>query len=287
VCVLTHSQAAVYGTQQPGTAADEDADGEDAEGDDSDDDAEDGELFRAKSSGTGDTAAEIDTLDSSRRALLSGVADSWAQPDALESIRNRFVTGDWEAGSREGPGSGAPGQDGDDDGGDAYGDFEDLEAAEQPAAEADDAETLRLRKAALKAQFDAEHDLGGRHGASERAGNDRGGRTRAAPPPAEEEQETFYDMRKREMAEEQALTRTELAKLHPSVREALEGHSPGAYMRICLERVSCELVQHFDPAVPLLLGGLLPNEQTMVFVQVSAAAVGSAAACVPSTQPRH
>jgi ribosome biogenesis protein BMS1 len=270
----------VYGTQSIGDADDApDDEDEDAEAD------EDDELFRAKRGTGGGGTTELDTLDTSKRALAVSGATDWTQPESVESVRNRFVTGDWDAaasranyGGADVP-AGSDYDDGDGDDGDVHADFEDLETGQvitgsvaAPAGPDADADKLRLRKAALKAQFDAEHDRGSGRGRG--AGDDGGGggdepgpRSHTAPA-GEEQQETFYDMRKREMAEEQALTREELSKLHPSVRAALEGHTPGAYMRICLERVPCELVQHFDPSVPLLLGGLLPNEQTMVFLQV-------------------
>ena len=246
----------MYGTQsaqEPGGLAepeDEEAKEEDVEG----------ELFRPK--GKSALAAELDVQDSSKRALAADGVD-WTDPEAAASIRNRFVTGDWDEAAKRTASSGQPGDADAGEDGDLYGDFEDVEAMQDGAPP--DAAELQLRKAALKAQFDAEHDMG--RGDEGGDGAAAGAVQRRGVPPVEEPQETFYDMRKREMAEEHARTRQELSKLHPSVREALEGHSPGAYMRVVLEGVPCELVQHFDPAVPLLLGGLLPTEQSMVFLQ--------------------
>ena len=263
-------QAAVYGTQSAhGPGGVDHPDGDDAE------DEDEGELFRPKAMSA--QAAELDVPDSSKRVLAGGGAD-WTDADTVATIRNRFVTGDWDEAAQR-TAAGADDGGGEDD--DLYGDFEDVEAL--PDAAPADAEELRLRKAALKAQFDAEHDMG--------RGGQGDGDAKAEPaqrkgaPPAEEAQETFYDMRKREMAEEQARTRLELSKLHPSVREALEGHNPGAYMRIVLEQVPCELVQHFDPAVPLLLGGLLPTEQSMVFLQARLRRARAARRCVSRLRP--
>lgn len=262
-------QAAVYGTQSahgPGGLDDRDDDAEDED---------EGELFRPKAMSA--QAAELDVPDSSKRVLAGGGAE-WTDADTVATIRNRFVTGDWDEAAQR---TAAGGDDGGGEDDDLYGDFEDVEAL--PDAAPADAEELRLRKAALKAQFDAEHDMG-RDGQGDGDAKAEPAQRKGAPP-AEEAQETFYDMRKREMAEEQARTRLELSKLHPSVREALEGHNPGAYMRIVLEQVPCELVQHFDPAVPLLLGGLLPTEQSMVFLQARLRPALAARRCVSRLRP--
>ncbi len=54
----------------------------------------------------------------------------------------------------------------------------------------------------------------------------------------------------------QAKTRLELDTLHASTREAMEGLRPGRYVRLMLTRAPCELVNNFDPTVPLLIGGI-------------------------------
>ena len=48
----------------------------------------------------------------------------------------------------------------------------------------------------------------------------------------------------------------------------LEGFRAGAYIRLHLTHVPCELSKHFDPCTPLLVGGLLPNEERLGFLQV-------------------
>jgi len=49
---------------------------------------------------------------------------------------------------------------------------------------------------------------------------------------------------------------------------AIEGLSSGSYVRIELAGAPCELVEHFSAYRPLIVGGLLPNEERMGFVQV-------------------
>lgn len=65
---------------------------------------------------------------------------------------------------------------------------------------------------------------------------------------------------KQDIADRQASTRAELDALDPETRVALEGVRPGAYVRVRLAAVPCELVAHFDPRKPLLLGGLAQGE---------------------------
>ena len=44
--------------------------------------------------------------------------------------------------------------------------------------------------------------------------------------------------------------------MEDSVRVQYEGYRPGMYVRIEVQSVPCELVANFDPAYPLILGGL-------------------------------
>lgn len=153
-------------------------------------------------------------------------------------------------------------------------------------------------KAALKAAFDADHDSRaprGRKkkrstGGGENGGGDEGGggdeaaaaegggadapagagapapRTRG-PGGGEAVEETFYDATKRAMAAEAAATAGELAALPPHVRDSLGGHAIGSYLRIVLPHIPPQLVDHFDPATPLLLGGVLPGEAALGFAR--------------------
>ena len=74
------------------------------------------------------------------------------------------------------------------------------------------------------------------------------------------EEETYFDHVKADIAARQAETRAELDAMDAAARVRLEGLRPGAYVRVRLQGVPCELAQHFDPAVPLLLGGIAQGE---------------------------
>jgi hypothetical protein len=45
-------------------------------------------------------------------------------------------------------------------------------------------------------------------------------------------------------------------------------YRPGAYVRIILDKIPCEFVEGFDPRMPVIVGGLLPTEDTLGFMQV-------------------
>eukprot|EP00955_Chlamydomonas_euryale_P005648 59930-Chlamydomonas_euryale.AAC.1 len=89
-------------------------------------------------------------------------------------------------------------------------------------------------------------------------------RRTARPGPAnEQKEETYYDAIKREMSERQARTRAVMDGLDATNRLAMEGVRPGAYVRMRLRGVPCELVEHHDPCTPLLVGGLGQGEEKM------------------------
>ena len=51
-------------------------------------------------------------------------------------------------------------------------------------------------------------------------------------------------------------------------RIAMEGFRPGTYLRLRFTGVPCELMQHFDPSQPLLVGGVSPAEEGVGFMQL-------------------
>lgn len=64
------------------------------------------------------------------------------------------------------------------------------------------------------------------------------------------------DLVKAERTRRAALRVSELGGLSPAARAALQGHPPGAYVRVELTDVPVEFVRHFNPAAPVVLGGL-------------------------------
>ena len=53
-----------------------------------------------------------------------------------------------------------------------------------------------------------------------------------------------------------------------ALRVEYEGYRPGMYVRIELKSVPCELVANFDPAYPMIVGGLKPDENQLGYVRI-------------------
>ncbi|KIY94899.1 putative Ribosome biogeneis protein BMS1 like protein [Monoraphidium neglectum] len=153
--------------------------------------------------------------------------------------------------------------------------------AQQAIAEAT-AEELRQKKLAQRAAFEATYASGGAKAVARAAtgkggagggdeeeedGEEGGGQGRrrkgASAPPGmrkADEGESFFDAQKREIQERAQATRDALASLDPRTRAAMAGHEAGTYVRMRFKGVPCELVTHWEPRRPLLLGGLGQGE---------------------------
>jgi ribosome biogenesis protein BMS1 len=119
--------------------------------------------------------------------------------------------------------------------------------SEKASKEEVDHEALTRKKEELKKKFDAEYD-------------DKGEETPAA---------SYYDEIKEGMAKQLELNRAEFEDDDPSTRAMVEGYRPGTYVRILLKNMPCEFVKYFDPAYPVIIGGLLANEENLGFIRVS------------------
>jgi len=111
-------------------------------------------------------------------------------------------------------------------------------------------------KAALKSSFDAGYDM-----KKKRHDED---------PTGENEPEPDFLGAWNDRATAQAAVNKEFATETQSASERLsfEGARSGTYVRIELLRVPCEFVDNFDPAYPLILGGLLPGEDNLGYMQI-------------------
>lgn len=213
---------------------------EEGEGEDNGD-----EFFRVKSIAAVDGDQD---WDMSKEVYAEDVLTKWENEDLLDSLRNLFITGEAVSGGIDEAGS--PYEE------DA-GDFEDLEEGgggggkpspgDSGPASLDHEEARRVsltaKKEALKRKFDEQYD------------------------DPETQKLDFYDERKDEMARQSELNRVELEGVDAESRMLIEGCRPGMYVRIELDNVPCEMVEHFDPTYPIVVGGLLPAEERFGFVQ--------------------
>ena len=222
------------------------------------------------SNGDGDDedVSDIDDADT--------LVDDGADLDADDPLVGRFVPldsfGDGFVKDGEGDGDG-----------DVYGDWEDLETGEKKtgagagAGEGEDEEEEAEKRAAemrarkkeeQKRAFNENYELekqqkqqrgvsAGGAGATENKGH--GGENG--------EEEEFCETVQRETAAQQRLNAEEFAAEDESTRTTLAGVSAGVYVRLVLERVPCEFVEGFSAYRPVVVGGLLMNEDQLGLLQ--------------------
>ncbi|KAK0464475.1 GTP binding protein [Desarmillaria tabescens] len=186
-----------------------------------------------------DPTSMDEEMDKTKCNAQSDDLDRWKEEDILDSIRGLFITG---GASQE--------DDGGDEGyEDSHGELDDDEPNEDDEPSASKAESSRAaalaaKKEALKRKFDEQYD------------------------DPESSKLDFYDEKKEEMARQLQLNKAEFEGVSAESRALVEGYRPGAYVRIELASVPCEMIEHFDPSYPIVVGGLLPAEERFGFVQV-------------------
>jgi ribosome biogenesis protein BMS1 len=164
----------------------------------------------------------------------------------LDSIKNMFISGPVGEVDEEGQAYEETG-----------GDFEDLEGGDGDAEvpyvgapptdnEAARAQALAKKKEALKAKFDEQYD----------DSDDEGKKM------------DFYDEQKAEFARQRQLNEAEFDGLDNEARAQIEGYRSGSYVRMEIHNVPCEMVEHFDPTFPIIVGGLLAAEERFGYVTV-------------------
>ena len=79
---------------------------------------------------------------------------------------------------------------------------------------------------------------------------------------------SYYDDLKKEAEKQSQLNKSEFEGLDDEVRVELEGFRSGMYVRVEFDSVPYELIEYLDPSYPLIVGGLLPGEQNVGYVQV-------------------
>jgi ribosome biogenesis protein BMS1 len=171
----------------------------------------------------------------------------WSSEDMLESIRNMFISGPVGEVDEEGQAYEETG-----------GDFEDLEGGDGDADdvpyvgalptdnEAARAQALAKKKEALKAKFDEQYD----------------------DSDDDEKKMDFYDEKKAEFARQRQLNEAEFDGLDNETRAQIEGYRSGSYVRLEIHDVPCEMIEHFDPTFPIIVGGLLAAEERFGYVTV-------------------
>ncbi|GMK58765.1 hypothetical protein CspeluHIS016_0602070 [Cutaneotrichosporon spelunceum] len=182
----------------------------------------------------------------------------WEDEDALASLQSMFISGKMGEETAEG----LPYEE-------AGGEFEDLEGGEEEGDEGDDnVPYVGVRPAgapeSAKEVADARQDA-----------LDRKKRALAAKFDEQYEDESegeggldFYDRQKAAMAQQREANEAEFEGMDAAARAQIEGFRAGSYVRLEIAGVPCELVEHFNPRVPIIVGGLLAAEETFGYVTV-------------------
>jgi ribosome biogenesis protein BMS1 len=265
-------QEMIYGPAQNSVVTDND-DSVANDGIDNGDSSEDDEFFKPKKAQSRNSrlepsspskrinlvAVSLRENDSSRDSDIKFDISPWltvGEDSLLESLRDKFVTGRWDAGTL----------DGGEEGKDQLGEFEDLETGEKfggrsEHSDDDDGDDIQgmtdeqrreyyaKNKAASKKNFDQQHD-----GEKKEAGAD------AKDDEAENE---YVDALKREKEARLTRNRDEFGEDGERSRLRHEGFRQGLYCRIKIDGVPASFLSGFNPNMPLVLGGLTPQETSM------------------------
>lgn len=232
-------QRLIYETE---LSSDKIAQGDNGQNDSTDDEnsasetAED-DFFEKKGNAKIGEEEDESPLDSTQLSYGPVELSQWDSDAQLDSIRKLFITGG-EENEADGETSDTASSGSESDSGSEKDDGE-MNDENAKASE------LRKKKEDLKRKFDARYD------------DDE-----------ETKEADWYDEQKAELLRQAEANRLELAGEDAMVREAVEGFIAGSYVRMELGNVPCELVEYFDPHQPLIVGGLLPSEETYGWMQV-------------------
>lgn len=274
---VTNLQQLVYGTSEANSNLVSDEEKNDRGKDGSDDEEDSDEEFftlRNKSkqssitadSSKGDTGQsvmndiQLGEIDSSRKMPIgaSGVSfdvEAWLEEGdncLIESIRDKFVTGNWDNGEEKGVGA------------EEFDDFEDLEAGakygpngeviedsdeDEATAGMTDSQLREFnakKKAAQKSGFDDDYD-------ESKKGN-------VGKPGDEQAENEYVEALKRDKEARLKRNEAEFGGDGESSRLRFEGFRQGIYCRVRIDGIPAEFIQSFDPTMPLVIGGLTPQE---------------------------
>ncbi|XP_058084646.1 uncharacterized protein LOC131232437 [Magnolia sinica] len=242
-----------------------------AQGSSDSEDDEDDEFFKPKGENKKlserSDADDVNAEDCSKFENHEELKD-WSNKDIIESIRDHFVTGDWSKAAHHG---GATDDNGEDDDS-VYGDFEDLETGEKYEShqsggdgkipEGDDAEEeRRLKKLARRAKFDAEYD--GDEPPDEEIDEKNGSKFHKN----QAHDSDYFDKLKEEIELRKQRNIAELNDLDEATRIEVDGFRTGTYMRLEVRDVPYEMVEHFDPSHPILVGGVGLGEENVGYMK--------------------
>ena len=213
------------------------------------DDNEDDEEFFKKAPETNQVASDGSVPRYSVERL-----NEWRDEEKIQSIKSRFITSDLVTGDNEVQDEAE------------FGDFEDLEVGENNPI-VDESEQ----------QPDAPLDLEAERAANAKRKEESRLRLEEAeenPDALENDDEdgelTWGERQKAKLQRQVELNKREFDGMDMDSRVRVEGYLPGTYVRMVLHDIPCEFVQRFDAKYPIVVGGLLNDEQRFGYIQVLA-----------------
>jgi ribosome biogenesis protein BMS1 len=271
-------QELIYGSARKAIVVSDDVEGQ-QNLDEGDSDDSDDEFFKVRGKGGAKSSTDSTSEDTLREAIMLGEEDSsrvlfggddsfnispWLEEGddcLIESIRDKFVTGKWENSGTE------PDE--------VYGDFEDFETGEkfgshqEASLDGDDEDEDRLaamtddeirayyaeKKASQKSIFDEKFDeekkmLGGAIGEND-----------------ESAEKDYMESLQREKEARLRRNEDEFGEEGERARLAHEGFRQGLYCRIRIDNIPANFMSSFDPHMPLVLGGLTPQETNLGLIR--------------------
>ncbi|CAJ2679106.1 unnamed protein product [Trifolium pratense] len=225
------------------------------------------EQMKKQKSRHGPDDTMVDAEDCSKCVKL--MSQKWNEKDN-EEIRNRFVSGNLAKAALRNSQQKANTEEKDD----VYGDFEDLETGENYKFYLTDnatttqmgvdsvAEERRLEKLAKRAIFDSQYndDPGT---PEEETGNENEAKIHRDQP----NESNYLDKLKEDIELQKQTNIAELNDLDEDTRLELEGFRTGTYLRLEVHNVPYEMVEHFDPYHPILVGGVGLGEENVGYMQ--------------------
>lgn len=202
------------------------------------------------------------------------IVEKWTVSGAISSISNRFIKAlnlgqDNQEQEKTDTSGNEEEQNGyEDDEDEVFGDFEDLEAGEEGSEnnENDLYHGLHNEPKSIDEQR-AENASRKEKLRNEIEELDAEDREFGAEDP-EGEEETWHDFQKAKIAKQLEINKSEFDKMDPVTRDKVEGLRAGAYVRLVFDKVPYEFIEYFNPVYPVLIGGLLVNEDRFGFSQV-------------------
>ena len=275
---LSNLQEFVYGKSKSTIVTDDDGDDDDENSQSDSEDSSDDNFFKikkkklsAKSSHSHHNANSqmnynLGEDDSSRFTSEGKIRDTadvskWlaeGEGCLLESIRNKFVTGDWDS------------NDGSD--GEKFDDFEDLETGEKfgPNGEIDSGDDesrdgltdLEIREINSKKKMEKKNTFN-----KEYDDNQKDVAKESMTPGDDEAENEYLETLKKEKEARNKRNKEEFGEEGEASRIRHEGFRQGLYCRIRIDGIPCEFLDAFNPNLPLVLGGLTPQETNRGYIR--------------------